>query len=986
MSFQHLRLKVSDLRKIIEDILASARVCVLLDGLNEVPRDLFSVAAHEIQCTLDEYNWQKFVLTNRITNIDLLGSLDLKNWPVVHHKGLSPDSAKGWIANDHELGVNGQKALISAIDRGDKSSSLLLNPQRLALSCRYWRAHGRLPAMLADLFQEEIRIAAAPISQSSPVPLDIRFRLISLLAAEMTSRGILVADLSGSDSGLRISPEGLLDLANRMRDFQIWADGMTGSDMVQAFWHTLDCPFLIREGTRISFVHESYQDFFAGLWLAEVVPILSYEILSRIVSAPRWKQGVVLASGAIAGDALRTLFDALLRSDQGTVLAVTCVTQQPGQMDSELLYRILSRVEEMGRKSVDPEFRTRALDQLSDLDQVGALRQLILSAYKDESWMVRETAALHAGSICFADDPDELKDLFDDSVFWVRAAAVWAAGESRMVHLRDDLAKSASSDLSPVVRGWADFAMRRLDRPPSASSDIIWYEDYIRSGLFAECRGGIAAEFYRSGLQSSRDLTRSTSIEALTEMHYYPAFGEMRSMSSDASPYIRSWLMRAIGQAEVYGCSDVLCVGLRDEDAWVRFWAAHSARRLRSESCLDDLLRLLADEPEDSVFDQAILALSVIAKERDISTSLGKCLDEERSGRLRGLREAVEARLRAEEPFTLIHLAKLPQETLDTARTDIEAFITEHDAEIRDLAVVFSQYQRPDGVIMTDLHLKRWLRQFGGSARASYALRLLHHVDFYHRRRISDVFEAFIGTCAPGKGDPENTSIALLGNPTDSSSIVNYLVRDVLISRSLRSGDLKSILATSKSMNHIIFIDDNVGSGKQSVQIFHEWLSTGRRILEEKHVVSLGKEELQRLRNAEISIFACVGSRQGCNFVRGELEAMGLQVRTVTAFTLLDQNVGCFDPTSGVFPDSEQRSEAERMCREIGECLLSDKNWPSLKRHDHALGYGNAQKLVVFFYNVPTTTLPIFWKGGMYSGIPWFPLFPRREKVDIAVL
>jgi len=97
---------------------------------------------------------------------------------------------------------------------------------------------------------------------------------------------------------------------------------------------------------------------------------------------------------------------------------------------------------------------------------------------------------------------------------------------------------------------------------------------------------------------------------------------------------------------------------------------------------------------------------------------------------------------------------------------------------------------------------------------------------FFHKIQITGrcpyFSEAFIGTCAPEKGTPENTSIALLGNPTDSSSIVNYIVRDVLVSRFLPSSDLKSILANLKSVEHIVFIDDNVGSGKQSVQIFHE--------------------------------------------------------------------------------------------------------------------------------------------------------------------
>lgn len=442
--------------------------------------------------------------------------------------------------------------------------------------------------------------------------------------------------------------------------------------------------------------------------------------------------------------------------------------------------------------------------------------------------------------------------------------------------------------------------------------------------------------------------------------------------------------MRGIGEAEVYGCSDILCAGLRDDNAWVRFWAAHSARRLRSENCLKPLLSMLSSEPEDFVLEEVILTLSVIARTGDIPSPVEESSVNESFVRLHDLHEAIQSRLKVEEPFALIDLAEQPLEITYATSTDLDAVITEHAREIHDLATVFSQYQRPDGILITDLHVKRWLRQFNTPTRASYALKLLRNIDFYHRRRMSNIFDTFIGTYISANSEIKSTSVALLGNPTDSSSIVNYVIRDVLVNRALRSGDLKSILATYECPENIVFIDDNVGSGKQSAQIFHEWLSTGRRVLDEKHVVPLGEEEVKRLRSSRISILACVATRQGCDFVQKQLEGMGLHVRAVSAFTLLDQNVGCFHPTSGIFLDSEQREEARQMCQEIGECLLLDKNWTEQRRKEYALGYGNAQKLVVFFYNVPTTTLTILWKHGVYKALPWFPLFPRREKVDLA--
>ena len=77
--------------------------------------------------------------------------------------------------------------------------------------------------------------------------------------------------------------------------------------------------------------------------------------------------------------------------------------------------------------------------------------------------------------------------------------------------------------------------------------------------------------------------------------------------------------------------------------------------------------------------------------------------------------------------------------------------------------------------------------------------------------------------------------------------------------------------------------------------------------------------------------------------------------------------------------EKQHREEAMEMCKEIGYCLLQDNQWKEDRKKEFALGYGNAQQLIAFYYNTPTCTLPIFWKEGMYNGKKWIPLFLRRE-------
>lgn len=83
------------------------------------------------------------------------------------------------------------------------------------------------------------------------------------------------------------------------------------------------------------------------------------------------------------------------------------------------------------------------------------------------------------------------------------------------------------------------------------------------------------------------------------------------------------------------------------------------------------------------------------------------------------------------------------------------------------------------------------------------------------------------------------------------------------------------------------------------------------------------------------------------------------------------------------FSESQvNESEFCELCRRIGVSLLlnpgleHDEQWAQAR----SLGYGNRANLVIFPYNTPAQTLTCLWADGIYDGIPWTPLFPRRRK------
>lgn len=314
-----------------------------------------------------------------------------------------------------------------------------------------------------------------------------------------------------------------------------------------------------------------------------------------------------------------------------------------------------------------------------------------------------------------------------------------------------------------------------------------------------------------------------------------------------------------------------------------------------------------------------------------------------------------------------------------TPESPIELFFQEKEDTINELAKKFSTYLNRPSVITEEV-IKGWLLQFGNIIRIKFALRLLENIDYYEPCQMKQIFIHFYEKIID-KNDRGKIIISLLGNPKDSSSIVNYTLGEEIMRYKLESHPLETIL---NSMNPdkkvIVFIDDNIGSGKQAVQIFREWFGIEKRDLNESHVKSLSNEQKEIFKRFRIYLCTFVGFEDGKDNVSVELKKMGLNVVKVYSFSKLEEEIGCFHKALKTFDNEDERVQAENIAREIGIQLFEDKGWSDKLKNERSLGYGNSQKLIVFYYNTPTSTLPILWKEGIYNRKKWLPLFPRREK------
>jgi hypothetical protein len=262
-----------------------------------------------------------------------------------------------------------------------------------------------------------------------------------------------------------------------------------------------------------------------------------------------------------------------------------------------------------------------------------------------------------------------------------------------------------------------------------------------------------------------------------------------------------------------------------------------------------------------------------------------------------------------------------------------------------------------------------WLRQFPPKL-GEKPLELLEELRFIGRRQVVGALAAFLAS-------KEGTSflggaICPLGEPKDSSAVTAYWSGD----GQGHSG--MSVLSVGDALSRpdlpIVFVEDFIGSGQQSVSILEAWLDAP------------STTKLREKRSPLDADAAATFAKRRLGFVFASGQAEGRELLEERAAELeLDVVVFVHDgdaPRAFASPVREDRKELEAYCRSVGETLLldptsdHDEEWVA----DRALGYGNNAYLVLFGYNTPSQTLTCLWKEGYYRDVPWMSLFPRRTK------
>ena len=233
----------------------------------------------------------------------------------------------------------------------------------------------------------------------------------------------------------------------------------------------------------------------------------------------------------------------------------------------------------------------------------------------------------------------------------------------------------------------------------------------------------------------------------------------------------------------------------------------------------------------------------------------------------------------------------------------------------------------------------------------------------------------------------DNIAVCNLGNLQDSSAQISYLFNKVnnVFNSQITVRDLDKVLTNCGDGKVIMLIDDAFYSGKQIISIFESYMGKpiAQRETQEIHVEELSEENKEKLKRSKLYFsFLMYNKNNEDNFIKkmGEIGIKNIKIVSDKGFS-----VKFFEDSQ-----SEGKLVLKKYFEKAGELLLQSKaigdngrykeNWNCTRIKESALGYNDAQQLVVYPWNTPTYTLTALWAQGRINDYDWVPLFPRTDK------
>jgi hypothetical protein len=294
-------------------------------------------------------------------------------------------------------------------------------------------------------------------------------------------------------------------------------------------------------------------------------------------------------------------------------------------------------------------------------------------------------------------------------------------------------------------------------------------------------------------------------------------------------------------------------------------------------------------------------------------------------------------------------------------------------SDVPRLIDVFSKNVFESGKKVDSRRFRDWILQFDSSERL-LACRLFDMVKFFTEDEMREMWIRLYRERLPPETKIEGVAYAGLGHMAKSGYYnFQYHLRQGM--STLKENELsfefrKAFREISEYDNEkeekphtVVFVDDFIGHGKQAIDLFvnrneayfkrHQWLA-----------------------QAKVYYCALVGFREGINAIKS---ALSDKIKDVLVLVPLDEKDKAFSKNNLCWKSEQERCETEQWASEIGRQVLTgmeDRGYdPDLDK----LGWRGSQALIVFHYNIPNNTLPIFWGEGKRNGKRWNQLWVRYD-------
>lgn len=277
--------------------------------------------------------------------------------------------------------------------------------------------------------------------------------------------------------------------------------------------------------------------------------------------------------------------------------------------------------------------------------------------------------------------------------------------------------------------------------------------------------------------------------------------------------------------------------------------------------------------------------------------------------------------------------------TLDGFYQMLESYETEakskHDLYFRAYSS-FSFLDELINIFGRDLIIK-WLNQFSDDDR-EIALKLFLDIKYFNE----DLFRmlcqiSYFEYVSKTKTLGNDTLFIGVGGTGKSGQMVAYLFRTT---NNIPTDKFKYIEEVTdeelQNTKNIVFLDDIIGSGKQFIDYFNDFVApkiTGKSL--------------------NLYLISITGTERGVLNINTEINGINVIIphkRTIKSYN----------------------SDEVKVIRKYGEGLSRNP-----------LGWKNSGETIIFFYNVPNNTLPIFWSTNFSRviGKEWTPLKKRATTV-----